>query len=144
MANSKATNRPNRNLSSKENKPRRTSLSSGRNILNVKGLPKDKIGRWVNDTDTRISDLLERGYTFVEDDTLSIGDPSVDSSDGVGSRKTKNVGGGVTAYFMVQDKEHYAEDRKYVQDQVDSTESSLRQQSNDPSRYGKIDITSSK
>lgn len=144
MATSKATARPNRNLSSKENKPRRTSLSEGRNILKVDGLSNDVVGRWVNDTDTRIADLQERGYTFVQDDSLKVGDESVDNSAGVGSLKTKNVGKGVTAYFMVQKKKDYEEDRQYIQDQVDRTESSLKQQSNDPSRYGKIDITSSK
>jgi hypothetical protein len=132
--------RPNRQLSSKENPVRRTSLEAGRNIINVSGISEDKQGRWVNDVDNRINEMKDRGYEFVPASEVDIGDRSVDSSEGVGEHATKNMGGGVTAYFMVQRKEWYEEDRAFKQNEVDRSEASLRNQPDNPLKYGKVDV----
>jgi len=132
--------RPNRELSSKENPVRRTSLEAGRNIINVSGISADKKGRWVNDVDNRINEMKDRGYEFVPASEVEIGDKSTDASKGVGEYATKNMGGGVTAYFMVQRTEWYEEDKIFKQSQVDQSESSLRNQTDDPLKYGKVDV----
>lgn len=122
-------------------KTRKSTADSRRNVLTVDNISNDKVPRWVNDVDNRISDMLDRGYEFVPASAVSVGDISVENTDkNIGNWKTKNVGKGITSYLMVQRKEWYEEDQKTKARRIDETESSLRTQNKLPQRYGKVDI----
>ena len=126
---------------------RRVPMSGPRNILNAEGIPEGFVGRWVNDLDNRIQRAEEAGYDFVSKDLdVSVGDRTVESSDGVDSRISKIVGTDrvtgepIRAYLMMQKKEWYEEDRAERQKLVDQQEESMRQQHKKPGLYGKIQI----
>lgn len=70
------------------------------------------VRRWVNDDGTRLEDLQDKGYSFVEDTTS--GDPDILSSD-LGNRKSQIVGrkadgSPLTAYLMEQPSPFHEED----------------------------------
>lgn len=121
---------------------KRVRIGDARNILNVSGIDKGFTARWVNDIDDRIANMYARGYEFVknEDGELVIGDETVDSSEGVGSAVTKNMGKGVTGVLMAQRNEHYEEDQQDKARLVDEKEASIFADEKADGRYGKIEF----
>lgn len=128
-------------------RPVRTPIGS-RDKLVVKGLPDDKVGRWVNDIDdgSRIQAFLEAGYQFVTTKGLFIGDRSVETGTrDTGSIRTMNVGQGVTAYLMAIDKDWYQEDRDRKHADIRETERSMFENDIKPEdRYGNVNINFNK
>lgn len=141
MASKKAGNTPkiSRDQVEAKRKGKRLRIGEdGRNILNV-DLPEGYVGRWVNDTEDRIEHFQRRGYEVYKGKELSSYDGLVDSSDGVGSAMTKNVGKGTKAVFMVQRKDYYDEDFADKQKAIDEVERTILANDED-GRYGKVKL----
>ena len=119
-------------------RPRRIPVSSNRDILTVKRIPKDKVSRWVNDKEDRLFKFLQGGWEFVTDEGTVVGEKTVDASRGVGTVVHRQVGGGVTAYLMVIDRELYEEDQLAKQDNVDEKEADLYREMKSKNYYGDI------
>jgi hypothetical protein len=91
--------------------------------------------RWRNDKDTRISDLLERGWDHVQkDDLITPGDTDAANEGGqsLGTVVSKVVGAEddgrpITAYLMKTKKEYYDEDRRLKDEYLDSLENQIRE-----------------
>jgi len=134
MAKSKAKNRPNRTS-------KRVPLSEQRGILTVRDKDENYEYRWVNDKDSRIETLQQRGYEFVDDD-VEVGDKDVDSSKGVSSVVSKAVGGGVDGYLMRIKKEYFEEDKAFKAEQIDKREADMKRTLNDgkDGTYGAVEI----
>lgn len=122
-------------------RPRRIPVSTNRDVLTVKKLPKDKVARWVNDKEDRIFKFLQGGWEFVTDEGTVVGEKTVDASRGVGTVVHRQVGGGITAYLMVIDKELYEEDQLAKQDAVDEQEEGLFRDMKSKGYYGEIETS---
>lgn len=98
-----------------------------KNVLTVR-TPPGKVDRWVLDHPPgRITYMLERGYSMVVDETVEVGDKSVDG---------QRVPGGVVSkygdpkfktltYLMRIDKDRYDALQKEKQDEVDKVHNQL-------------------
>jgi len=80
--------------------------------------------RVVNDTGSRINNLIERGYEVVED--AQLGTSHVDGNNATNGAVSRDVGKGVTAYLMRQKDEFYKEDQSDKQREVDESEAAFR------------------
>lgn len=75
-----------------------------------------KVPRWVNDDGKgRVQKLQQRGYDFVSDENVKVGEGGQENTD-LGTRVSRIVGtdksgNPLRAYLMVQDSEYYAEDQ---------------------------------
>jgi len=83
------------------------------------------VRRWVNDEGNRLEEMLDKGYTFVED-----ADAVIPTSD-TGSRKSQHVGtqksgDGLRAYLMETPQEFYEEDQKEKAAQIEKTAQQTR------------------
>jgi len=91
--------------------------------------------RWRNDKDTRITDLLEKGWEYVpKEEGVTAGDTDVANEVGqdLGSYVSKVVGAEddgrpIRAYLMRTKKEWYEEDRKVKDDYLDKLENQIRE-----------------
>ena len=73
---------------------------------------------WISDSPTLpggIQAYLDAGYTFVTDPT-KVGEPSVNTVEGVGTAVSRNGGQGITLYLMEIPQEWYDEDRQTEED----------------------------
>ncbi len=116
----------------------RAQITGRRNKLTVVGKEPDFEYRIVNDTDSRILELQERGYEVVTH-TAEVGDKRVGVPKKEGSPVEISVGGGKKAYLMRIKKEWYDEDQAAKQADIDATEQALKSTSN--SDYGKVEIS---
>lgn len=119
----------------------RIPVSGNRNVLTISNIDPAYKYRWVNDTEARLERFKLAGYEFVTHDA-TIGERKVDSSDGVGSLLTKEVGKGITAYAMRIKREWYEEDKAAKQAEVDKSEEAMKRQMNskDDGGYGNVTI----
>lgn len=117
--------RTNAKTENRAERPERTPVSGARNILNVRGIPDDKVARWVNDVDDNILRFKNAGYEFWLDTNVSVGDKTVNTSSGVGSPVTKPVGNGIIAYLMVQNKDWYNEDQAAKSQELNEQEADM-------------------
>ena len=83
------------------------------------------VRRWANDEANNLEEMLDRGYTFVEDRDTVI--PSTD----VGERKSQHVGvktdgSGLRAYLMEIPEEFYEEDQKEKEAEIRKVEQQTR------------------
>lgn len=102
-----------------EDRPKRIPIGGARDVLATTGIPKNCVGRWVNDNPPgRIQRFLDAGYTFLTHEGVRVGDRTVNTSSGTSSLQTRNVGGGVVAYLMVQSKEFYEQDQAAKQNAI--------------------------
>lgn len=93
------------------------------------------VRRWRNDKDTRIQDLLDRGYSYVpKDESVNPGDIDVANESGMdlGTVVSKVVGAEddgrpIRAYLMEIPKEWYEEDRKAKDDHLDGLEKQIKE-----------------
>jgi len=129
------------NLATKR-KPRRTNISSTRNVLTVEGKDPDFEYRIVNDAGDRVAQFEERGYEVVTDNNIRVGDRRIANPTKEGSPVQISVGGGQKAYLMRIKKEWAIEDRKAKDRLVDETEKSMLRDTKEAADYGKISVTS--
>jgi len=135
--------RPAKKESRATNRPKRSSFNSLRDVLATKGLPEGKVGRWVNDTDDRIYRFAEAGWEFVTDKNIVVGEPTVEANTEVGAVVCRKVGGGVTAYLMVLDKDEYDAREQERQDAITEQESTMFRDLNSgkDGTYGKVKVS---
>lgn len=136
MAQSKRSTRTSRS----EERGERVPVGFNRNILTVSGLEDGYIYRWVNDVEDRIIRFKQGGYETVENN-VSVGDETVNSSQGVADTAVyRNVGGGTVAYLMRIPKEFYDEDFEEKMKHVNSIEESTKDPISENDKYGNINI----
>ena len=90
--------------------------------------------RWANDKDTRITDLLERGWDHVlKDEGKAVGDPDVanEVAQDLGTQVSRVVGAEddgrpIKAYLMKIRKDWYEEDRKAKDDYLTQLEKQIK------------------
>ena len=116
------------------------------------GVPKSKLTingatipgyvlRWVNDTDNRILEAQEGGYSHVhKDEVPNIGDKNVVSVEGLGSVVCRVVGSDgrgnpMYAYLMKIDEELYREDQELKEELLTGKETELMQGSDIEGSY---------
>ncbi len=78
---------------------------------------------WINDTAGSLEEMLDNGYTFVEDDNATIED------DDLGNRKSLQVsknGPPVRAYLMEIPLDQYEEDQRAKETLIQQNENSIR------------------
>lgn len=110
----------------------RVPFGKARQKLSVKNLPEDSVGRWVNDRDGHVEELLDRGYSFVDKKGVFVGEEVTDGNAALDSRVSKVVGRDeagrpIVAYLMATPKEFYEEDQKAKAVEIDAVDSAIRQ-----------------
>lgn len=112
----------------------------GRNRLAVKGKDPNYEYRIVNDTDDRVSDLLDQDWEIDLSENIRVGDGRIDDIARLGKARILSVGGGMKAIVMRKRKDWHDEDQQAKQEYVAKTEKAMRPDPNDGT-YGKIDVT---
>lgn len=124
-----------------ETRPVRVPVNeANRNILTVKGLDKDNFYyRWVNDVNDRLAMFVEAGYEFVNKDGNPVGDGGVDNTAGTGSKYSKGVKGGITAYLMRLPKALWLEDQKAKEQRTKELEADMKTNAAKHADYGRLE-----
>lgn len=121
-----------------KNRPDRIPVGDrSRDILTVRNKNPDKEYRWVNDVDGRVQRFVEGGWEPVTDDSVTIGERTVDTSKAPGSVKEKSVGGGKKGVLMAIDKDLYDEDQRNKVKRIEEMETAMKQEVL-KDRYGKL------
>lgn len=116
---------------------RRTGLSR-RNVLTADGKEPGYVYRFVNDSEDRVQEFLDRGYEVVPSSKVKVGDKRVDKAGPEGSVSQVSVGGGKKAILMRQKEEFYKEDFQIKQDYVADTERATKEKALE-GNYGKLE-----
>jgi len=101
----------------------RIPIGGQRNLTGVSDTPDGCVDRWVNDKPGRIDRFKRAGYEIVT--AAKVGDSGVDSTHSDAGSVSRDMGQGVTAYLMRQQKEFYLEDLKAKHKNVDATEETI-------------------
>jgi hypothetical protein len=128
-------------VKSPSGRPTRAPVGA-RNILAVKGQDPDYVYRVCNDDYSRIDDLVERGWEFVQAKDIKVGDSRrIDNPVSEGTKAMIQVGRTKpkTAFVMRIKREWYLEDQQAKQDKVDQLEATMKQQVQ--SQGGTLDIS---
>ena len=129
----------NREKQEKRIRPRRKKI----NEITVLNYPARKgyIRRVFNDKEGRIKRFEERGWSVVMKADMEGGDDRAGKDSQMGTPVMHSVGGGMKGVLMEIPEEWHKEDQEDKQREVDRTEEGLRQQNQEPGRYGNIEIT---
>lgn len=136
----------------RENQTRvhRTPMSEQREKLSVSGLDTANFHyRWFNDMGERLLHAKEAGYEFVQKSEIkTVGDPTIDTSQGTDTRIRKGVGGGKVAYLMKLPLEFRKSDEAKKEAEILETERAMRRlktqtghAASQEADYGSFDIT---
>jgi hypothetical protein len=118
---------------------KRTGLGT-RNRLVVKNRDPNYEYRFVNDTEDRINEFVERGWVPEVAENVIVGGERLEEAKGLGSVKSIAVGGGKRAVLLKIPKEFYLEDQASKEDYNRKTEEAMRSNPNDGT-YGKVDLS---
>lgn len=139
------TSRVEQQVHGTEDRPRRIPVSGNREILSVYGIPEDLRARWVNDEPGRINKFLMAGYTFFTDKHVRVGERTVNTGENIGSVISRNVGGGMTSYLMVLDRDFYEQDQRAKQKIIDDQHASMHGKAKQAiDGYGDLNINNSR
>ena len=123
----------------RDEKPVRTPVHGGKNLLTVEGQEAGFHYCWVNDYNVpRFQKAL---YEFVTH-AVVIGDRKIDAVSGIGAKHSIPVGNGVTAYLMRIPEEYYNADVQALNEKVDFSEAAMFEHLNSKKdgTYGKVEI----
>jgi len=125
-----------------EKRKSRKSVGDGRDILTVHNKEDGYVYRWVNDDNSRVSNLNARGWEHVDHD-VTVGESKADTATSVGTTVSKGVGRGTTSYLMRIEKELYDEDKTEGQQELNEREKAMKAELNsgNDGRYGKVEIS---
>jgi hypothetical protein len=128
-----------------DRKPRRIPMSGSRKRMHLDKDQQDPNFHyaWINDQKGLIFRSKRAGYENVlMSEIPSWGVADVDSADPSASVISMPVGNGVTAFLMKQPMEYYEEDRRAMDDLVDSREGDMKRSLNsgDNGTYGEVEI----
>ena len=110
----------------------RVPFGQARTKLGVKGLPDNTVGRWVNDSDSRIQEMLDRGYRFVDKDGVFVGEDIIDGNASLDTRVSKIVGRDesgrpLTAHLMAIPKDFHEEDQAAKNQEINELDTAIRE-----------------
>lgn len=126
-----------------QNRPKRIPVfEANRNKITVSGLDQvNFMNRWVNDTDDRLSAFLDGGWSFVDKHGKEVGDGDVESTKGLGTALSRNMGRGVIAYLMRIPMNLWLEDQAKKRDeQLTAHKETIRRSANKGADYGSVKI----
>jgi len=94
-------------------------------------IPRNKVGRWVNDHPGRLQQAEAGGYAFVEDPHAKVGE-GTDRRDRLSTKisclaGTREDNSPLRAYLMVIDKDLYDQDQKDKQGHVDEIDKAIKE-----------------
>lgn len=124
-------------------KPRRSKISSFRDIMTT-DCPPNKVRRWVNDVNNRVSLLQEDGWKVVSDNSVKVGDKGVtNQNQAVGAGARRFVGNNTSAILMEIDKDLYTEyeDARHAEIRETTAELKRNLNSGKDGTYGKVSIS---
>jgi hypothetical protein len=121
-------------------RPTRTPVGK-RQRLSVKGKDPAFEYRFVNDTDARVEDFLDAGWTFEDSKTVRIGDKRIEGVSPEGTKLQLSVGSGTKAFLMKIPKEFYIEDQITKQEEVNALEGSMKRELARAGYEGKLDLS---
>lgn len=119
----KTQNRPTREDTRAEARPKRVPINGEGDILNVTGIRDGYHACWVNEKNVPL--YQRAGYSFVENE-VSFGSFHVQQANPLGALYAKNMGMGVTAYLMEIPEEYYNEDRDAEAESIAAAEASMK------------------
>jgi len=125
--------RPKRQESTKEARKERVPLGTLRRKMSIpEGLiPKNKVGRWVNDKSGRLQAAQEGGYDFIDDPLAKIGEGPENQRDNLGTKVsrivgTKEDGSPLRAYLMAINKSLYDADQREKNKRLDEIDAAIQ------------------
>ena len=126
-----------------ENRPKRIPVSeANRDKMTVAGLDNDNfVYRWVNDSEGRLATFVAGYWEFVDQTGQPIGDGGIEQSAGVGSKFSKGVGQGVTAYLMRIPRDIWLEDQQLKENDVKQIEAEMKRTAKQAGDYGRVEVT---
>ena len=110
-----------------EYRPQRLKTAEVLDVMEASGMPNGYVGYWAKDVGTRIHDLLQRGYGFVNDQHIYIGDKTVlhgtrpEGAKRLDTKERDNNGKPIYYYLMMIRKDWYEEDQKIKAKIVEDT-----------------------
>ncbi len=116
-------------------RPTRTPINGSRDVLNVRGQEEGFHYCWVNESN--VDRYLEGDYEFVTHEVI-VGDKKLQAA-AMGSKHSKAVGNGVTAYLMRCPDEIYQDELKSVATKTNEVESTLNEKAD--GQYGNIEVS---
>lgn len=128
-----ATERPSK--LNRSERPSRSPINGSRDILNVRGQEEGFHYCWVNEDN--IDRYLSGDYEFVSHE-VTVGDKKIEAA-AMGSKHSKAVGNGVTAYLMRCPNEVYEDEIRNINEKTDAIESTLKQKAD--GQYGDITVS---
>lgn len=146
MSNSNTINKQRgRQTTERTERPKRTSMSGSRMRMSIDAEDQDPNFHyaWINDQRGLLQRAHRAGYEHVTTKEMPTwGEVGVESSNSTSSVVQTNVGNGVTAYLMKQPMEYHLEDRKEMDDLIDSREADMKKQLNSGKEgtYGKVEF----
>lgn len=120
----------------RSDRPSRTPINGARDILNVRGQEVGFHYCWVNEDN--VDRYLDGLYEFVSH-AVVVGDKKLEAA-AMGTKHTKAVGNGVTAYLMRCPDDIYEDELKSIATKTNEVESTLNQKSD--GQYGNVEIQS--
>ena len=128
------------------NRPNRVSIHGPRDVLTAKGQEPGWHYCWVNDIinsngQSNVEMYINGGYKFVIEDVI-VDEAKVDNPSQIGSKVSKNVGNGMTAFLMRIPEEWHLEDMVEQEKRTRDSEDGLIPNKDDSSFYGKLSIRS--
>lgn len=118
----------------------RRSPLARKNVLTVVGKEPGYQYRIVNDTEDRVSGLMEQGYEPVSSNKVQVGDKRVSKASPEGSVMQMSIGGGQKGVVMRIRDEFFKEDQAEKQAYVAETERATKQEALNGT-YGKLEVT---
>ena len=106
-------------------RPKRTPLSRRDRLSYGGAMDPDRVYRFINDKDERLSQAVEGGWSF-ENGKDKIGDPRAAEGGAIDSRVSKPVGGGIRGYLMSIPKDLYDEDQSAKIAAIEKTEAAMK------------------
>ncbi len=127
-------------VTTKTDRPRRTSINGVRNVLTVSGKDPEYIYRVVNDQGDRVAQFEGMGYEIVQDQSIKVGDRRIANPTQEGSPVKVSVGGGQQAYVMRIRKEWYDEDQSAKAKSIDNLEAATKADARKNADYGTLEV----
>lgn len=124
-------------------RPKRVPVfEQNRNKISVSNLDRTNFQyRWVNDVEDRLQMFLEGGWEFVDKHGKVVGDGNVETTRGLGTTLSRNMGRGVTAFLMRIPRDIWLEDQKRkAEEQIETQRKNIEKQAKQNADYGRVTV----
>jgi hypothetical protein len=116
-------------------RPTRSPINGSRDILNVRGQEEGFHYCWVNEDN--VDRYLDSDYEFVTHEVI-VGDKKIEAA-AMGSKHSKAVGNGVTAYLLRCPNDIFEDELRSVAEKTNQVESTLNNKTD--GQYGDINVS---